>query len=343
MDNNILYKGLKYTFVWGVVYLIIQSVDKTIKPIDIALLASVFTLMVCMCDSVCSTLDIAVNAEPEHYMNNQQFEDAIQIKDILAKQVIEQPIIKEEYKEYKEYKESIQPTAKQIAEYLKSQAVKQSDDQKDKALGDRSSDDQSDVHSDVNSDVNSDVHSDVHSDNQSDVQSDDNSNDHSDDHDTDLKQPDKQPETKKDFDEKIKDCKNGTCTVSPDKKLEWYEQKIHPRMYEGAENLDQIAVCGGKTRNNLLVNEMIYSDFNRLPPSLGKKDFEYGYSFLPPKDWYPIPVYPPVCVSNSTCQVQPVYTDTMTMDLKEWNYSQKISGYDTINTEYIINELNSKG
>jgi hypothetical protein len=124
--------------------------------------------------------------------------------------------------------------------------------------------------------------------------------------------------------------------------LKWYEQAFNPRQYEGAENLDQIAVSGGRTRDDLLVNEMIYSDFNRLPPSFNDRDFEYGYSFLPPKDWYPIPVYPPVCVSNKTCPVKPVYLDTTTMDLKEWVETQKITPPDSINTTFVINELNSK-
>jgi hypothetical protein len=126
------------------------------------------------------------------------------------------------------------------------------------------------------------------------------------------------------------------------KPLQWYEQAFNPRSYAGADNLDQIATSGGKTRNDLLVNEMIYSDFNRLPPSFNDRDFEYGYSFLPPKDWYPLPPYPPVCVSNKNSPVQPVYLDTMTMDLKEWHETQKITPPDSINTAFVTNELNSK-
>jgi len=87
---------------------------------------------------------------------------------------------------------------------------------------------------------------------------------------------------------------------------------------------------------------MIYSDFNRLPPSFNDRDFEYGYSFLPPKDWYPLPPYPPVCVSNQNTPVQPVYLDSTTMDLKEWHETSKITPPDSINTSYVTNELNSK-
>jgi hypothetical protein len=125
--------------------------------------------------------------------------------------------------------------------------------------------------------------------------------------------------------------------------VKWYEQKFDPRDYSGAENLDQIAVSGGRTRNDLLVNNYKYSDFNRMPPSFNKgQDFEYGYSYLPPSNWYPLPPYPPVCVTSTSCPVQPVFTDRTTMDLKEWRDTQKITPPDAINTEYIKNEMNSK-
>lgn len=146
-----------------------------------------------------------------------------------------------------------------------------------------------------------------------------------------------------DMDDSVYDNPDVTTRLSASgRPLKWYEQAFNPRSFSGAENLDQIAVSGGKTRNDILVNEMIYSDFNRLPPSFNDKDFEYGYSFLPPKDWYPLPPYPPVCVSNKNIPVQPVYLDTTTMDLKEWHETQKITPPDSINTAFVTNELNSK-
>ena len=63
---------------------------------------------------------------------------------------------------------------------------------------------------------------------------------------------------------------------------------------------------------------------------------------LPPKDWYPLPPYPPVCVSSTTCPVQGIYLDNTTMNLKEWRDTQKITPPDSINTDYIRNELNSR-
>lgn len=134
-----------------------------------------------------------------------------------------------------------------------------------------------------------------------------------------------------------------TNDVLQDNGLKWHEQKIDPRKYAYSDNLDQIAVAGGKTRNDILTNEMVYSDFNRMPPSFNKNDFEYGYSYLPPSDWFPLPAYPPVCVSNcNTNAPQPVYLDSTTMDLKDWHETQKITPPDSINTSFITNELNSK-
>ena len=86
---------------------------------------------------------------------------------------------------------------------------------------------------------------------------------------------------------------------------------------------------------------MVYSDFNRLPPSFAKNNFEFGYSYLPPRDWYPVPPYPPVCVTSHPNQVQPVYVDRDTMDLKDWWETKKVMPPDSINTTYITNELNS--
>lgn len=123
---------------------------------------------------------------------------------------------------------------------------------------------------------------------------------------------------------------------------EWYDQKLEPRKYFGAENLDQIEV-GNKSRtmNDVLLNEMQYSDFNRMPPSFNAYDFEYGYSFIPPKDWYPVPPYPPACVSEKTCPVCPVASDSSTMDYKDWNESRRVMPPDVISTAYIKDKLNS--
>ena len=65
------------------------------------------------------------------------------------------------------------------------------------------------------------------------------------------------------------------------------------------------------------------NDFNRLPVST--LEYDYGYSFMPPKDWFPIPPNPPVCMSEKKCPVCPIYTGGTSIDLKEWNKSLKVA------------------
>jgi hypothetical protein len=75
-----------------------------------------------------------------------------------------------------------------------------------------------------------------------------------------------------------------------------------------------------------------YTDYNTLPVSTGPGTFEYGYSFLPPANWYPTPVVPPVCVpSGPTCPVCPIYTEGTNMDLKEWKSSLSVLPPEQIN------------
>ena len=64
-------------------------------------------------------------------------------------------------------------------------------------------------------------------------------------------------------------------------------------------------------------------------------DYEDGYSYLPPKDWYPQPPFPPVCVTDKQCPVCPVYTTGTPVDVKEWNDSIRITPPDNINTKFI--------
>jgi hypothetical protein len=109
----------------------------------------------------------------------------------------------------------------------------------------------------------------------------------------------------------------------------------------------------GSTSEGVLNNEMGYTDFNDVSPDnytdfntfpqydLSKNNFEYGFSFLPPSNWYPTPPHPPVCVTNNRCPVCPVTATGLPTDLKEWNSSRRIMPPDTINTSYIEEKLNS--
>ena len=99
----------------------------------------------------------------------------------------------------------------------------------------------------------------------------------------------------------------------------------------------QAEADGSREKDGLINNEMGYTDYNGMPQydkdAIG--DFEYGYSFMPPSNWFPVPAHPPVCVSTQKCQVNPVFTSGVPVNIKEWNNSRRILPPDNINTEYI--------
>lgn len=100
---------------------------------------------------------------------------------------------------------------------------------------------------------------------------------------------------------------------------------------------------GTRYENDVITNEMEYTDFNTLPipKNLNSEDFEYGDSFLPPDKWYPTPPHPPVCVAEKKCPVCPITTIGTPVDVKEWDQSRRITPADNINVKYIKEKLNS--
>lgn len=115
--------------------------------------------------------------------------------------------------------------------------------------------------------------------------------------------------------------------------------KVEPPKEEKKTEKEQV---GCRSRDDVITNEMPYTDYNHLPlAEQNKGDFEYGYSFLPPEKWYPQPPVPPVCVAEKKCPVCPVFTTGTPVDVKEWNASRRIMPPDNINTDYIKEKLNS--
>ena len=113
-------------------------------------------------------------------------------------------------------------------------------------------------------------------------------------------------------------------------------------MYQ-QNGLNQTTLINDLNRTNVLSNEMMYTDYNHLPLSDGwsSKNYEYGFSFLPPDKWYPQPPNPPVCVTTNKCPVCPVYTSGSNLDVKEWDNSRRITPPDNIKNNYIADKLNS--
>ena len=100
---------------------------------------------------------------------------------------------------------------------------------------------------------------------------------------------------------------------------------------------------GCRWEDDLLTNDMKYTDYNHLPMADGyaSKDYEYGYSYLPPEKWYPQPPFPPICLTPKQSVVCPLYTTGTPLDVKEWNSSIRITSPDNINVKYIKEKLNS--
>ena len=90
------------------------------------------------------------------------------------------------------------------------------------------------------------------------------------------------------------------------------------------------------------INYAQYQDYNHIPvPKDYTSSYEdYGYSFLPPEKWYPQPPNPPICVSDKTCPVCPVFTTGTNIELKQWDSAQEILQPDHINVKYIQDKLN---
>jgi len=89
-------------------------------------------------------------------------------------------------------------------------------------------------------------------------------------------------------------------------------------------------------------SDMQYNDYGLIPvpTDYESKSYEYGYSFLPPAQWYPQPPRSPPCVTNNPCPVCPVYTTGSPIDVKEWDNANDILPSDNISIEYINEKLN---
>ena len=124
------------------------------------------------------------------------------------------------------------------------------------------------------------------------------------------------------------------------------QQQQFQNMTNPEEVLDvpQIQRDGSRSGDDLIMTDMQYdTDYNHLPMATGydSRDYEYGYSFLPPEKWYPQPnAHGQVCISEKTCPVCPI-SDPKYADLKDWNDTTRVTGPDNINSKFIVSRLNS--
>jgi hypothetical protein len=85
-------------------------------------------------------------------------------------------------------------------------------------------------------------------------------------------------------------------------------------------------------------DEMVYTDsnpFNTVP--LGTQ--LYGYTYLPPENWFRAYERPPVCVTDSPNNVMPI-VEQDTIGLMQFDAARNISGPMDMNLRYIKKKLN---
>jgi hypothetical protein len=135
---------------------------------------------------------------------------------------------------------------------------------------------------------------------------------------------------------------NASIKSEHERQLEHiYYKKYDEQLKSGTLNADdpQIERDGSRRTDGIITNDLQYdTDYNHLPLAEEydqSRDYEYGYSFLPPSQWYPQPPFPPVCVAEKQCPVCPMYTTGTPVDMKEWNDSTRIAPPDNINTKFI--------
>ena len=108
------------------------------------------------------------------------------------------------------------------------------------------------------------------------------------------------------------------------------------------------AYCGKGDQNRRIIegtldDEFPYTDYNHLPMAAGYKShaYEFGYSYIPPEKWFPMPVRSPICISEKRAPIMPSWTSGAPLDVKEWNSSRRITPPDLINIQYTKDKLNS--
>lgn len=132
--------------------------------------------------------------------------------------------------------------------------------------------------------------------------------------------------------------KPGECKDCVKKSVDEYGMDT----YVYKTNTQKYATGPTRATDGVMQTEVQYTDYNILPVTPeDSKLYEYGYSFLPPEKWYPVPPHPPVCVSEKKCAVCPVTTTGSPTDMKEWDASRRITPGDVINIDYARDKLNS--
>lgn len=143
------------------------------------------------------------------------------------------------------------------------------------------------------------------------------------------------------------DTPQGASNSSND----WNKQNYNSQDFEDIKNLMNLDIG---TYNRLNEQEkqainkikskyrddMVYTQTNPLNTvPLGSQ--LYGYTYMPPENWFRAYERPPVCITDKKCQVCPV-ADASIAGLLEFDSNTNTLGTMNINTDYINRVLNNK-
>lgn len=134
-------------------------------------------------------------------------------------------------------------------------------------------------------------------------------------------------------------CSKGSCQTEQfaDKTQSELENRLKEMTQKMQKLESDLETLKGDDKDSL----DDYPNYHNLPYT-ENSDAQYGYSFLPPSQWYPQPPQPPVCVTDKKCPVCPVMSTPGYTDLLLWDDSRNVSKPMGIDTKYIDEKLNLK-
>jgi hypothetical protein len=140
-------------------------------------------------------------------------------------------------------------------------------------------------------------------------------------------------DTKPDKEKRYMDVEYEDADIKDFKDIMAIDKKTYKKILDNEQNaMDAI--------QKKHTNEMVYTTtnpFNTVP--LGTQ--LYGYTYLPPENWFRAYERPPVCVTEQKCPVCPI-SGSSTADLMQFDTSNNIAGPTGIDLRYVKRKLNKE-
>ena len=141
--------------------------------------------------------------------------------------------------------------------------------------------------------------------------------------------------------EKAKEINMARREMANKELVDTYEENAKTH-YENILSRSSNSITADEAKDS----ELKYSDYNYIAP-LNKGMTDRKHTFVSPNNWYPIPPYPPVCVTNKRCATTPIVISNLNKDnmnfadLQDYNLSRRFTGNMNINVDYVKNVLNN--